>query len=785
MATSGDPSSQDLAPAQGNFSQQGSLDWVALSGSSVRFTVDVLGRFMAAGVQPFTIMVGQEVARNVALAESGQRNMQDALNRLASYRGLGDVLWFGFGIRSLARTLGATVEGRSLLALCAALGECFHEDFAASVLHHMVLAYNPPSGFVPSLNEWQKLVKACTGILAQTKFPILVDSFMRLVPSRRRLQEALESCRCGYLLEKECPLPNDVATTLLALGMLVQNKYTSITIDGGVGASWIAAMGEWMYNLKITITDSEDKVIYETTAAVPRPQLLVRLGGKAGGSMAAPSKALTLASKTFHLRDKLGIMKVLSIQDSPLYGGRLSWHECLREVYGYGFSELMRVPNITGAAFGCAARIFSGIIGFEKPGVDRYQAVQHKNYFTESGGRGFIRHSAALFPELKPIAQISYDQLALSFKDAQVTYIRALFDIRRNCNCDICTGSGLRTSPDSICLLPVFESIVIICQILSGIVLADNLGVRRCGLEWIYCSAHNAVVKSSRRVGTPGQELIRRTEIARILEPTQGQLLEDAMMLFTGRKMRTGNRFSSFSFGGVCSYYSILQDFTLDREVLGRVTVVPGHIESDGMTYHHLEDRTAEPDAINSNHPGWYRGVSIALTQQIRSLQIDLVFTDETSSGHESPKVGPSYLIDTVLRARGAAHCAQLLSRCRDPSFTIDLYPSSAALLPGCLVVKVKRKPNTVSSSPPVVPEKSKHLPLVGNDPSLDEASGLKIPPTCSTDASKAAALVIARHHNCYAILSDYQCDLCCVRLIFDTDGSTAESLLIVPYHQA
>ena len=88
MATSGDPSSQDLAPAQGNFSQQGSLDWVALSGSSVRFTVDVLGRFMAAGVQPFTIMVGQEVARNVALAESGQRNMQDALNRLFCGSGL-------------------------------------------------------------------------------------------------------------------------------------------------------------------------------------------------------------------------------------------------------------------------------------------------------------------------------------------------------------------------------------------------------------------------------------------------------------------------------------------------------------------------------------------------------------------------------------------------------------------------------------------------------------------------------------------------------------------------
>lgn len=172
--------------------------------------------------------------------------MQDALNRLVSYRGIGDALWFGFGLRSLARTLGATASGRSLLALCAALGECFHEDFAASVLNHMVLAYNPPSRFVPSLNEWQQLVKACTGILAQSKFPILVDAFMRLAPRRSRLREALESRRCGRLLEIECPPPRDMATILLALGMLVRNEYESITIDGGLGASWVAAIGEWM-----------------------------------------------------------------------------------------------------------------------------------------------------------------------------------------------------------------------------------------------------------------------------------------------------------------------------------------------------------------------------------------------------------------------------------------------------------------------------------------------------------------------------------------------------------
>ncbi|KAG7127360.1 UDP-galactose transporter 1 like protein [Verticillium longisporum] len=117
--------------AAGNsFAQQGSMDWVGLSSRSVHFTMDVLSRFMAAGVQPFTIVVGQEVARHLPLAESGQevarhlplaesgqRNVQDALDHLASYQSIGSVLWFGFGLRGLARTLGATAEGRSPLAL--------------------------------------------------------------------------------------------------------------------------------------------------------------------------------------------------------------------------------------------------------------------------------------------------------------------------------------------------------------------------------------------------------------------------------------------------------------------------------------------------------------------------------------------------------------------------------------------------------------------------------------------------------------------------------------------
>jgi hypothetical protein len=150
-STGGGRYAQAPAPEQSHFNQGGTLDWVGLSKTSVSFTVDVLGRFMAAGVSPLTIVVGQEVARRLRLSKVGHEHIQDALQRLQSYRGFGKALWFGFGLRSLPRTLGTTDEGRSLVALCAALGETFHEDIAASVIHHLVANFNAPSGLTPSL----------------------------------------------------------------------------------------------------------------------------------------------------------------------------------------------------------------------------------------------------------------------------------------------------------------------------------------------------------------------------------------------------------------------------------------------------------------------------------------------------------------------------------------------------------------------------------------------------------------------------------------------------------
>lgn len=87
-----------MAVVPSAFTQQGSLDWVGLANTTVNFSVGLLSRFAAAGVDPYTVKVGQAIARNLPLSKDGHRSVQKALSELKSFGSMSDVLWFGFGV---------------------------------------------------------------------------------------------------------------------------------------------------------------------------------------------------------------------------------------------------------------------------------------------------------------------------------------------------------------------------------------------------------------------------------------------------------------------------------------------------------------------------------------------------------------------------------------------------------------------------------------------------------------------------------------------------------------
>ena len=140
------------------FQQQGTVDWVDLSKHTVGFLLDILTCLSASQVQPFAFAVRRAIGANFVLSPAGQQNVTSAVNSLKAVGSFGDVLWFGFGIRSLAKVAATTQKGVSCLALCAALSEGYQEDMASDILSEIFKLNNPPQYISPSLCEWRALL---------------------------------------------------------------------------------------------------------------------------------------------------------------------------------------------------------------------------------------------------------------------------------------------------------------------------------------------------------------------------------------------------------------------------------------------------------------------------------------------------------------------------------------------------------------------------------------------------------------------------------------------------
>lgn len=152
VATNGGPS----------FAQQGSVDWVALSNSSVQFSVAVLARLSRAGIDAFTLQFGRAICYNFSLEPHAQERIYDAIVKLKKYGSYKDIIWFGFGIKDVVTDLADTEEGLTLVALCAALAATYDSMYAAMVIRELCVLCKAPQSFTPAIRQWKALVDLCS-----------------------------------------------------------------------------------------------------------------------------------------------------------------------------------------------------------------------------------------------------------------------------------------------------------------------------------------------------------------------------------------------------------------------------------------------------------------------------------------------------------------------------------------------------------------------------------------------------------------------------------------------
>lgn len=163
------------------FQQQGSVDWVELSGRSIQFSVAVLARLSRAGIDPFTLQVGRAICTNFVLHPTAQARISDAILALKKFGSYEDIIWFGFGIKHVVTDLAETEEGLTLVALCAALSATYDSLYGARVLRQLCCLCKAPQFFSPAIRQWKLLIELCAGMLSVGHFALVLDGFHRLV----------------------------------------------------------------------------------------------------------------------------------------------------------------------------------------------------------------------------------------------------------------------------------------------------------------------------------------------------------------------------------------------------------------------------------------------------------------------------------------------------------------------------------------------------------------------------------------------------------------------------
>lgn len=337
--------SSSLALAQSGFAQQGTVDWVDLASTLVlksksanaqllsqypileiqhlvSFFVGILSRLSAAGVDPYTLIVGQALAQNLHIPIAGNKSIERALKELKCYAGVQNAFWFGFGIKNIVRELGTTDQGCSCLALCAALSECFSDEFAADVLHELTLAQKAPEQLTPSIGQWHMLVQACSGVFATSKFPLLVEGFESLLRTDDRV---------GGIP----PRPADFASALIGIGKVSYGQLAQINITQRklrTAGGWLAAVSEWFLGLKVAIYNQGDQLLYSNCLSTSDAQIQIRSETQA----AHADGSLVRLEETLFLK---GVEEIFRLSADALKcdigaSGRVPWESCLSVTFG-------------------------------------------------------------------------------------------------------------------------------------------------------------------------------------------------------------------------------------------------------------------------------------------------------------------------------------------------------------------------------------------------------------------------------------------------------------------
>lgn len=683
------PAGASSSPA---FVNQGTVDWTALSRSTISFTVEVAARLSKAGIDTLTIGMGRALCASINLRPEAQKRVEDALKRLKAFSSYGKVIWLGFGIRHIIWDLRETEQGLACVGLCACLMTNYNTWYGAQVLRALCSTYGAPKELTPSLHQWQALLRSCSGILGASCL------FLRRVETFASLLAASSPRRSGISVH-EPTLPEIVAESLRSLCDISCGKLEMCSYTGGVDCAWIAAVAEWLLCLDVELYVRDEKtgtltLAYRSGTAKRTGAAQVTIyaaGAQHAGATAtgqapnATQSSLILAKVHVLMSGKEFIAEGVA-GDSPgprgIFQRRASWSKLLGDTFGERImGELLNGKNAVefaqllwtvayhpDVAIFIGAEVVTRSVKFFLPAGTLIFGRQNsqRGILRGIGGEDFLQFAAKGLPELAPVIE------SIQPPEDAVNTALEFIEKKERCLHNLYINMGDKEMEN----LPLF--LVELLCLLVYLRVHEELLPSVTGLRSLYntCKPHRSLSERSATLNFKETDRKEYYNLGLHLSHT----------LFSGHKCGPappdGGRdpgTAAISTYGICSVYRIIETMDLPPAELPAIQVLAGSIEYDGQQY----DAAIDGDMAGANTkeiPVGNVPVRLVATEssRVRMLEVNWQAKYSPSSGWCSiPTSHLSSEIYKIINFPGP--CSTVAAAGDDPTgFKLEIPPKTA-----------------------------------------------------------------------------------------------------------
>ena len=630
---------------------------------------DLVNHFLGFDVDKNTIATALTLSSKFTLSAKAHKRIAEAVKKLSSDQPNQLKGWeFGFGPSHPVRSLIQTELGVGVVALCCCLLEVLDSAGSSEILRELAIIFEIPQHNLPSLSQWQALLKACTGALAKTEFSKTAEQFLRheediIIPHPVTGHRACATRSAGRPRYRVGCDPKEVAGVLKELACLSTSggRRPSATFVGGSLCGWIAAVGCWFFGFDVEMQRDGKTVQHAGQHQYLEKQVALKVN-----YFSDPQKFRSIEnqSNTHVIHD---VEEALAPDKSctPPPSGRTSWGKAIQDTFHSDGRKLLRERDTLSQLLGSTARAFAGIAQSEPDIWGKHDNALETSqdwvgYRDTSYGIGYLHSAADTFPELRGMLPDMKKYLNISYSEALGEIFRARSILKGLCDCSNCTVQSKEGKVGYYCLCILTEVVTILIWALSLTNFDPTLEPYRRGLEGLY-----EVQKGSQQ----GEPSSATEHVCRLFKQLNvNKLFTVAELVFASRardapKDSSSNlQISASVTGCMCFYLGVLRRISDEPEKIAILYVLPGCIRlPTGRKVDYIEDsKTAsEFPAINERCSDAEKGdlhMDFAWEEPAKECSAGVAFyVRYTRRSAEIGRIGPRRFVDTTLRSFGVS----------------------------------------------------------------------------------------------------------------------------------